>query len=144
VIGFTATGSGETLTCGYYFGGDNPFYIDRGGIEGFTNPFFTDKFSVTDIFTGNWMIEGVLDRSIFEVFLSGGKFSGTATVFPTSKLNVMWVETTALPPDMVVSVQAWTLESAWAQYENEDGVVVGNTTESGNSTNTKRQMLHAL
>jgi beta-fructofuranosidase len=107
--------SGESVSFGFYLGGDNPFWIDRGGIRGFENHFFTDKFSVTNLLNGTWSMEGVLDRTILELFLEGGKFSATTTFYPEEKLNLMWAEATELPPSAKVSIGAWTLKSAWAE-----------------------------
>ncbi|KAJ9645824.1 Invertase [Coniosporium tulheliwenetii] len=98
--------------------------------KGFENVFYTDKFSTVNIPNGTWSLSGVIDRSILEVFINGGEHSATITFFPTQPLTVMALSTMDLPPDTGVSVAVYALESAWQQYENENGTVVGNVTES--------------
>lgn len=131
-LNFTARApaTGESVSGGYYFGGDNPFWLDRGNTHGFDNPFFTDKFSTAQLLdpAGVWNVEAVIDRSIIEVFLNRATYSATATFFPTSPLTELEISTAGLPDGAVVSVKVWGLESAWAPYEDADGIVVGNVT----------------
>jgi len=47
---FSNPSSGEAVYTGFYFSGDTPFFINRGKVNGFDNIFFTDKFSVSDIY----------------------------------------------------------------------------------------------
>jgi len=84
---------------------------------------------------------GVIDRSIFEVFIEGGQRSATTTFFPTQPLTKLIITTADLPPNMSVSVAVFGIESAWLQYENEQGMVLGNTTNE-NSTMGKRYMVY--
>lgn len=143
-ITFASASSGETLTSGYYFGGDQPFFVNRGGLEGFDNIFFTDKFSVADVWNasaGAWRVQAVVDRSMLEVFIDGGVHAGTVLFYPDEPLSHVNVTTANLPAGVEVSVAVWSLKSAWAEYENEEGTVVGNVTES--STNaTRRDMIY--
>ncbi|KAF2091127.1 glycoside hydrolase family 32 protein [Saccharata proteae CBS 121410] len=116
-VTFSSPVSGESLSFGYYFGGDNPAFISRQHVRGSLaeNPFFTDKFSTTSLAdgSGGWSVEGVIDRSLFEVFLDGGKQSGTVVFYPESMLTVMTVGTTEMPEGAEVDVKVWAVESAW-------------------------------
>ncbi|KAK8229167.1 glycosyl hydrolase [Phyllosticta capitalensis] len=123
--------SGESLSGGYQFGADNPFFLDRGRTRGFdNNPFFTDKASISQLLdpSGTWSIAGLVDRSIFEVFLDGGIFSGTATFFPTAPLTIFSAATGGLPEGAEVELRVWGVKSAWASKEDENGTVKGNVT----------------
>ncbi|KAI9678822.1 MAG: hypothetical protein M1817_005882 [Caeruleum heppii] len=133
---FSSSVSGEYIAGGFYFGGDVPFWINRGNVRGFENPFFVDKFSTNNLIssTGNWSMEGVIDRSILEVFLDGGDFSATNTFFPEYRLDTMRIGTENLNSEVQVTVNAWSLKSAWAAQANGNGTVVGNTTMTANST----------
>lgn len=140
---FTSPSSEETLRSGYYFGGDQPFFVDRGDISGFDNIFFTDKFSVADVWntsSGIWRVQAVIDRSILEVFLDGGVHAATVLFYPEEPLTVLNLGTANLPSGVEVSVAVWALKSAWAEYENEQGTVVGNVTDADGST--RRDMVY--
>ena len=110
---------------GYYFGGDNPFFVDRGGTNGFDNVFFTDKFSTAYPLgqRTDWSMIAVIDRSIFEVFLDGGAEAATVTFFPTQPLTSLVVSSNNIPNGVEISVAVHAINSAWAQYENEQGTV---------------------
>lgn len=144
-VSFASPASGEILQSGFYFGGDNPFFISRGGIRGFDNIFFTDKFSTTDIYTsgsGNlasWSMQAVIDRSIFEVFVDRGIHAATVVFYPTQPLTALSLAAN-LPEGARVSVDVWSLKSAWAEFEDEQGTVLGNVTNSGNTTS--RNMIY--
>ena len=143
-ITFASPETDETLRTGYYFGGDQPFFIDRGLIQGFDNIFFTDKFSMADVWnttSGTWRFEAVIDRSMLEVFVDGGIHAATVLFYPTQPLTTMTLRTADMPAGVQVSVAVWALESAWAQYENEQGVVVGNVTSSG-SISSRQDMIY--
>lgn len=130
-ISFTSPSSGEAIRSGFYFGGDQPYFIDRGLVRGFDNIFFTDKFSVADVWnttSGTWRMQAVIDRSILEIFVDGGVHAATVLFFPDQPLTLMSLGTAALPAGVEVSVAVWSLKSAWEEYENEQGTVVGNLT----------------
>lgn len=135
---FTASTTRESVTGGFYFGGDNPFWISRRNILGFaeTNPFFVDRFSVANVLNadGTFTLEGIIDRSILEVFLDGGRNSGTTTFYPEGVLDTMELGTENLNADVKVSVAVWGLKSTWAGQASEDGIVYGNLTASSSST----------
>jgi len=138
---FLSSVTGESVRGGFFLGGDTPFFINRGGIRGFDNPFFTDKVSTNNIINaeGTWMLQGVIDRSILEVFLDGGQRSATMTFFPQGVLDTMQISTGGLNAGVKVSVAAWGLKSAWAMEENVNGTVVGNNTMMGNSTSAMKR-----
>ncbi|KEY66625.1 hypothetical protein S7711_01920 [Stachybotrys chartarum IBT 7711] len=129
---FLSPQTGESVSSGYYFGGDTPFFVDRSGARGFSNVFFTDKFSTNSLRDGStWSVSGVIDRSILEVFVDGGVESATNTFFTTQPLTLMVLSTADFPGDMAASVRVVALESAWAEMEDEDGIVYGNVTDTG-------------
>ncbi|KAI6782739.1 uncharacterized protein J7T54_000882 [Emericellopsis cladophorae] len=127
---FVSPQSGEFVRGGYYFGGDNPFFVDRGGAQGFDNVFFTDKFSTNSLIEGDsWSMSGIMDRSILEVFVNGGVDSATNTFFTTQPLTHLIVSAGDLVEGMEVSLRVHALESAWASMADEDdGLVYGNQT----------------
>ncbi|HEY9420573.1 MAG TPA: GH32 C-terminal domain-containing protein [Thermoanaerobaculia bacterium] len=111
---FTSSVSGETVRGGFFFGGDVPVWIDRGGARGFDNPFLTDKFSTNNLIAnGTWRMEGVIDRSILEIFLDGGERSATNTFFPTQPLDTLLISTGELNAGVEVSVAIYGLDCSW-------------------------------
>ncbi|KAM3068691.1 Invertase [Clarireedia jacksonii] len=142
---FSSSYTGESVSGGMFLGGDNPFFLSRHNMLGFaeTNPFFTDRFSVGNPINenGEFRLDVVIDRSILETFLDGGRNSGTMTFFPEGKLDTLRVATAGLNAGVGVSVAVWGLRSGWAGQEAEDGWVYGNVTAASNSTSTLRKML---
>ncbi len=142
---FSSSSTRESVTGGFYFGGDNPFWLSRRNVLGFgeTNPFFTDKFSIGNPLNvdGTFSLEGIIDRSILEVFLDGGRNSATTTFYPEGVLDTIELRTGGLNEDVVVSVSVWSLRSTWAEQANEDGIVYGNVTAASNSTQALRMRL---
>jgi beta-fructofuranosidase len=98
-------------------GGSN-FFLNRGLIHGFENPYFTDKFSVSPTFSDTRTMSAVFDRSIFEVFLLGGAQKATITIFPEYALDTLIVKTAGPNIGAKVSLTAWGLEGGWKAYEN--------------------------
>lgn len=129
---FFASSTNESVSGGYFFSGDTPFWLNRGNTKGFDNPFFTDKFSYNKPIatSGSFVLEGVLDRSILEVFLDGGEASATTTFFPVGSFDTMLIATAELNSTVVVLVEVWALKSAWADLASSDGIVCGNVTAS--------------
>jgi len=129
---FLSSVTGESIRGGFFFGGDTPFWINRGYIRGFDNPFFTDKFSTTNLVdpdTSTFRLEVVIDRSILEVFLDGGVRSATTTFFPEGPLDTLMISTGGLNAGVKVSAAVWGLKSAWMAEENGvNGTVLGNVT----------------
>ena len=111
---FSSPVSGETLRSGFYFYNDNYFFIDRGGVQGYDNPFFSDKFASNSLLSGSsWTMEAVIDRSLYEVFLDGGAQSATVSFFPRSPLTRMNLQTSELPVGVSVNAQVYALDSVW-------------------------------
>jgi beta-fructofuranosidase len=103
---FLSSMSGESLTGGQFLASGSNFFLNRGLIRGFDNPYFTDKFSSSPTFTDTWTMSAVLDRSIFEVFLVGGAQGATMTIFPEYSLDTLIVKTGGLNQEAKVSVAA--------------------------------------
>ncbi|KAG9238166.1 putative invertase 4 [Amylocarpus encephaloides] len=140
---FSASSTRESVSGGFYFGGDNPFWMNRGDIYGFgnTDPFFTDKFSVGNPINANgtFTLDGIIDRSILEAFIDNGRSVGTMTFFPQGMLDTMVLRTNGLNDGVEVSVAVWGLKSAWAEEANDEGVVEGNVTMSSNNPTMDRR-----
>ena len=131
---FLSSVSGESLSGGYYLYGDTPFFLNRGRLEGFENPFFTDKFSTNVLYnsdTASFSMSAVLDRAIFEVFLQGGEQSATISVFPEEPLDFLELRTADLPEGVTVSTTVWGLSGVWDENTDASGNVVGNITIGG-------------
>lgn len=140
-VTFLSPVSGETLQSGFFFGGDNPFFVNRGNIRGFDNVFFTDKVSAgTPINAeGTWSMKAVFDRSIYETWIDGGSKVSTTTFFPSQPLTVMTMAFAGLPAGAKVSYKVVALKSAWAEEMNDMGTVLGNVTTMHNQS-----MMHML
>ncbi|KAI0533335.1 glycosyl hydrolase [Xylaria digitata] len=147
-ISFASPASGDILQSGFYFSGDTPFFVNRGGIKGFDNIFFTDKFSVADVYSSgsrdtlaSWSTKAIIDRSIFEVFVDRGIHAGTVVFYPSQPLTTLNLAS-RLPEGTSVSVNIWSLKSAWAEYENEQGTVFGNVTSHEKSASKKKNTVY--
>ncbi|KAL8839709.1 MAG: hypothetical protein Q9176_004316 [Flavoplaca citrina] len=130
---FLSSVTGESVRGGFYLGGDTPFWIDRGYIRGFENPFFTDKFSTNNLIntdTQAFRLQVVIDRSILEVFLDNGLRSATTTFFAEGMLDTLLISTRELNPGVQVSAEVFGLNSAWAPLADSNGTVAGNITMS--------------
>lgn len=145
---FLSSVSGESVRGGFYLGGDTPFFVDRGRVRGFDNPFFVDKFSTNNLInreTQTFRYQGVIDRSILEVFLDNGLRSATTTFFPQNELDTVIIGTAGLNPGVKVEIGVWGLASAWQSQANANGTVVGNiTAQSVASQRMKRNNLAHL
>ncbi|KAI0351869.1 hypothetical protein OH77DRAFT_1410245 [Trametes cingulata] len=124
--------SGESVSGAYASGGNNTFVLDRGNVRGFSNPSFTPTFSTSSPVRadGSWTLSGVVDRSIIEVFLNEGEAIGTAAFYATQPLTLFTLETAGLPEGASASVAVYAVESAWKEFEDSGGIVVGNVTTS--------------
>lgn len=142
---FSCSYTKESVSGGFFFAGDNPFFLNRGGIRGFgdVNPFFTDKFSTAQPLNpnGTFMLEGIIDRTILEVFLDGGRNSATTVFYPIGSLDTMEIRADGLNDGVEISVVVQGLQSTWAGQANAEGIVEGNVTDSsaGNSTQTVKR-----
>jgi beta-fructofuranosidase len=125
---FLSSMSGEKLSGGLFLTGDATFFLDRGKVRGFENPFATDKVSAANILTDFWEMKVVVDRSVWEVFLLGGEKSATLTIFPEYPLDTLVVKSSGLNQGAKVSVTVWELESVWVTHEQGTGYLRGNST----------------
>ncbi|KAL1738022.1 glycosyl hydrolase, partial [Schizophyllum fasciatum] len=117
---FRAPSSGEAVLGGCLFADvDITCYIDRGKTNGFEDPFFTDKVSLGHIIrpSGEWSVSVIFDRSIIEVLLHGGLYSGTQTFFPTEPLTTLEVNSSSMPEKALVSARVTALTSGWEADE---------------------------
>ena len=128
---FLSSVTGEYISGGVYInggnGGDTPVWLDRSHINGFSNPFFTDKFSTSlwrNPDTQDFRLLGLLDRSILEVFVSNGERAGTMTFFPQGVLDTVILGTNDLNPGVQVSAELYGLRSTWTSQENGNATVM--------------------
>jgi len=84
------------------------------------------------------VLEGIVDRSILEVFLDGGRNSATMTFYPEGELDTLEIKTGDLNDGVGVSIGVWGLKSTWVGQQGADGLVYGNLTVSGNETQLMR------
>lgn len=133
---FLSSITGESIRGGIFLGGgngDTPLWLDRGYARGFDNVFFTDRFS-TDVWldpdTQTVRLLGVLDRSVFEVFLNNGAKAGTMTFFTEGTLDTVIIGTNDLNPGVGVTAEVFGLQSGWTSQESANGTVAGNVTLS--------------
>lgn len=127
---FLSPVSGESIRAGFLFSGDTPFWLDRSHTNGFADDvFWTSKFSVADIYNGTvWNVEGVIDRSVLEVFVDRGIHAATMLFFPDQPLTVLSVASRDLSADAKVELAVWGLESGWEGVTGSNGSVAGNVT----------------
>ena len=135
---FSSSISGEFITGGTTVNGDT--WLDRGHTYAFENPYFTNKFSASGLYSGadngTWTISGVIDRTIFEVFVNGAEQSGTMTFYPNRPLDTMRIGAAGIASNATVSVGVWALEDTWEGQAYANGTVLGNVTTTGGSSNS--------
>jgi beta-fructofuranosidase len=135
---FSSSISGEFITGGTTVNGDT--WLDRGHTYAFENPYFTNKFSTSGLYSGadngTWTISGVIDRTIFEVFVNGAEQSGTMTFYPNRPLDTMRIGAAGIASNATVSVGVWALEDTWEAQADLNGTVLGNVTSTGGSSNS--------
>lgn len=89
-----SNGQGETLSIGFdAFSAQ--LWLDRGDLHGFSQPFFTERFSTP--LTANsrrFSMKIVLDACALEIFANDGLSVGTALVFPASPLDTLSLQAT--------------------------------------------------
>ena len=130
---FMSSVTGESIRGGYFLGGDTPFWINRGKIQGYDNPFLTDKFSTNALInpdTQTFRLFGVIDRSILEIFLNNGERAATVVFYPEERLDTLILATADLNEDVGVTAEVFGLRSTWESQESGNGTVVGNVTMS--------------
>jgi len=114
-LNFTSP-AGDSMKAGYYFGGPNPgvAWIDRRGTKAYgdEDPLWVDRFSAAAVALTK-TVSGVIDRSVFEMFVDQGAFSGTSLFFAEQPMDTMIVETQGMPEGATVKMAVWELSSGW-------------------------------
>ncbi|KAI3488051.1 hypothetical protein L1887_47929 [Cichorium endivia] len=98
---FSSSVSGEFVTGGTSVNGDT--WLDRGHTNAFDNPYFSDKFSASGLYSGA----------------------------ENGPLDVMRLGAAGVAANATVSVGVWALEDAWAAQADGNGTVLGNVTTGG-------------
>ncbi|MFP2872491.1 glycoside hydrolase family 32 protein [Acetobacter tropicalis] len=83
---------GESLTIGFdAFSGQ--LWLDRNGLRGFEQPFFTGEFSTAlNPDDRHFEVQIVLDACTLEIFANGGLSVGTALIYPVAPLDFLRLE----------------------------------------------------
>ncbi|OJJ33732.1 hypothetical protein ASPWEDRAFT_135255 [Aspergillus wentii DTO 134E9] len=114
---FTSSTSRDFLDGGIHLD-TGLFWINRAGTLNYTtanNPDFTPTVNTTVSPLGDsFAFSGVIDRSVFEVYLAEGKYTGTVDFFPSAPLNKLTVSVGELSQKTTVHVDAWGLKSGFA------------------------------
>ncbi|KIW11609.1 hypothetical protein PV08_10911 [Exophiala spinifera] len=116
-INFTifSTLSGEKITGGVRFegpSGDATVWVDRGGIRGWDNPFYTNRFSAAHFLPPpvvSFDFQIVVDRSILEIFSVDGDKSATLIYYPEQLLDAVDVELVDVNAEARVHVHLYPL-----------------------------------
>ncbi|WWC58194.1 uncharacterized protein I303_100730 [Kwoniella dejecticola CBS 10117] len=115
-INFTVSTSSsrESVRGGYILSSSTPYtiWLDRGQTNGFDSPFFTDKFSESQLRPAK-RIQGMIDRSVFEVYVDNGAVVGTMDVYPAEPFTTLSVGSGDLPGGSEISFAAWELKDVW-------------------------------
>jgi beta-fructofuranosidase len=129
---FLSPVSGESIRAGFQFSGDSAFWLDRSHTNGFADDvFWNSKFSTADIYNGTvWNVEGVIDRSVLEVYVDRGIHAATMLFFPDQPLTLLNVASRDLSAGAKVEFAVWGLESGWAGAADVNGTVAGNVTRT--------------
>lgn len=132
---FSSSATGEYVSGGTFISSGD-LWLDRSHSSSWSNPFFTDKFSVTGLYDGQgmWRISGIIDRSIIELFLNGGEYSATSVFFPTEPLDSLRVSVRGISESATASIGIWALRATWSDQADGEGWVAGNATKSSNAT----------
>ena len=135
---FTSPISGEYLRSGMYLSNGAYFFVDRSGLRGFDNIFFTDKFAASQILGDSLHFDVIIDRSLFETFVNDGASSSTTSFYSTLPLTLMSFASSNIPEGSSVNAVLYELKSTWQPQENENGTVVGNVTEGSGGAKQRR------
>jgi levanase len=104
---------GETVTVGYDWA-QGQVYVNRGETDGFSNPFFTDKFAVWESNPDNSIkLHVLVDRSTLELFVDDGVQVASTTFFirngPPTEMQLE-AENNSVT---VQNLTAYSLKSIW-------------------------------
>ena len=125
-INFTISSSTskENIKSGVFLAGDATQWLDRGGVHGFDNVYYTDKFSTALVLSDTFDMQVVVDRSIVEVFSMTGERSGTFVYYLAEGfMDRVSIQSSGLNQDVVISARVVPLKSTWGS-----GVVMPNAT----------------
>lgn len=108
--------SDDKVKAGYIFGGSNAGvgWIDRRNAKGYgeEDPLWTDRFSVAGVALAK-SISGVIDRSVLELFIDDGAFSGTSLFFASEPLSNFTLASAGMPQGSRVKIAVWELNGTW-------------------------------
>jgi beta-fructofuranosidase len=128
------------------------FSMNRTNVTGWQNPPYLTSFSLSELSPylssqenaqsgaqpmQTYEINGVIDRTIIEVFLNGGVDAGTMIFFPTGALDTIILSTAGLDRNGRnggVDFEAWGLNSGWSSTT---------TSTTGESTGTSKRIIKA-
>ncbi|KAL3426452.1 beta-fructofuranosidase [Phlyctema vagabunda] len=130
LLDFTASDTGEVVSLSFNLltsaseSGSPPaasFSMSRSEITGWTTaPLSTSRSNLvpfnsfsTSTAQTNYQIEGILDRTILEVYLNGGVDTGTMIFFPTGKLDTISLSVEGLGDGAWVDLEVLGLKSGW-------------------------------
>lgn len=127
-INFTliASGSQESIEGGTFVAEDATMWLDRGGIHGWDNVYFTNRFSASLVLNDTYDFQVVVDRSIIEVFGSEGEKSATLVYYPETLLDTVVIRSSGLNEGVSISAVVHMLEGTWeADVSQPNGTAVG-------------------
>ncbi|KXV08162.1 levanase [Gluconobacter oxydans] len=89
-----SNGQGESLSIGFD-AFSSQLWLDRGDLHGFSQPFFTERFSTPLIANSRrFSLRLVLDACALELFANDGLSVATALVFPANPLTTLGLQAT--------------------------------------------------
>ena len=138
-VNFTlfASGSGESISGGIMIAEDAVQWVDRGGIRGFDNIYYTDKFSAAFVLQDSFDFQVVVDRSMIEIFGLRGERSATLVYYPEALLDSIVVRSGGLNDGVSITASIYSLENTWGAQE----VYPNGTAVAQNQTGVVRRSL---
>ncbi len=109
----SSSSSGESLKAQQKLSGNHTLVLDRSNTRAFTNSGFNPQVETELVFAEEWDMVMTIDRSVWEVFVLGGKRSATLLYFPEGILDRVEVATEGLDEQTQVSVRINELRSTW-------------------------------
>ncbi|KAF4581339.1 hypothetical protein EYR40_002927 [Pleurotus pulmonarius] len=109
----SSSSSGETLKARQNLSGNHSLVLDRSNTRAFTNSGFNPRIETELVFSDEWDMVMTIDRSVWEVFVLGGKRSATLLYFPEGILDRVEVATEGLDGQTQVSVRINELNGTW-------------------------------
>lgn len=89
-----SNGQGESLSIGFdAFSGQ--LWLDRGNLHGFSQPFFTERFSTPLVANSRrFSLQIIVDACALEIYANDGFSVGTALIYPANPLETLSLEAT--------------------------------------------------